>query len=501
MRRFALLSLFLILVFSVRAQAEPVHSFTIIQLNDVYEVLPVAVDGGAHKLGGLAYAGTLIQQARRRGPVLVLHAGDFLSPSLLSQKLKHKGSQMIDAMNALHIGMVTFGNHEFDMGCQVLADRMKQSKFAWVSANVDLPAAMNLPPGKVRPYYVIQVAGLKVGIFGLTVPLQPITGCGDTPITFRDPLVTAQQIVPKLKKQGVDLIIALTHLRIDQDQEIAATLPDIDLTVGGHEHEVIVTTVGKTLITKAGANALGLGLVGVRAVRTDQGWVVEKRWNRETVDPSTVKASPRISAVLAPYEKEMEPFSEVIGETLVPLDIREETVRESESNLGDYIADIMRAEMQTDVALLNGGSFRDDRIIPAGKITLADLYTMMPFQNQLLAVEITGEQLAAALENGVSLAGDAAGRFPQISGMSFKFDPGKPVGQRVSAMQIGGTPPDPQKLYTLAATDFLVNHGTIDGYKLPQKALKTGGDLNELIVASLRKGPISPVIEKRIVEE
>lgn len=482
--------------------AEKPRTFTIIQMNDVYEVFPIPSLTGGPPAGGLAYASTLIQQQRNKGPVLLLNAGDFLSPSLLSIRLKHKGSQMIQIMNAMHMGMVTFGNHEFDLGCQVLADRIRESDFPWVSANVDLPREMNLPPGKFAPYYIISVAGLRVGIFGLTVPQQPVPGCGGTtPIVFNDPLQSAQKVIPKLKSQHVDLIIALTHLRITQDQALAAKFPDIDFIVGGHEHEVIVTTVGKTLITKAGQNAVGLGLVGVKALHSDTGWVVEKSWNREMVDPEHVKADPRIETLLAPWRKEMEPFSAVIGETTVPLDIREEVVRDGESNFADYIADLMREELNTDAALFNGGSFRDDRVVPAGKLTMSDLYTMMPFENQIVSINITGQQLWTALENGVSLAGQKAGRFPQISGMSFAFDPKKPVGQRVTGVWVGKNPIDLSKDYSLATTEFLLQRGSIDGYTLPQQVLRTGGDLHELIIRNFLKGPIQPVVEGRVVRQ
>lgn len=478
---------------------EAVHTFTILQLNDVYDVFPVpAAGGGDAREGGLAYVRTLAQQERAKGPVLFLHAGDFLSPSLLSQKLKHKGGQMIVAMNGLGLDLATFGNHEFDLGCAVLADRIKESRFPFVSSNVDLPPAMALPAGRVADHRVIEIAGLRVGFFGLTVPQHPVPGCGGESITFRDPLDAARRAVAALEQEKVDLIIGLTHLRVADDEALAAALPNVDLIVGGHEHEVIVTLAGRTLITKAGANATGLGRIGVRAVKAKSGWVVEKSWERIPVDPAILPADGEMVARLAPYQKELEAFARVIGRTEVPLDIREEVVREGESSLGDFLADLMRTSVGADVALLNGGSFRDDRVIPAGPLTLADLYTMLPFENEILVVRVTGQQLWEALENGVSLAGQAAGRFPQVSGLRFTFDPQAPVGNRVLSVRIGDAPLEPDRSYRLAATDFLVQRGSIDGYTLPQEIESRGGHLTEMLESALAQAPIRAAIDGRI---
>ncbi len=483
-RSFATPFVFACLVWPVVACTSPaVHSLTIVQLNDVYEVFPVIVEvnGRPVRRGGLAHASTLVQQAKRRGPVLVLHAGDLLSPSLLSVALKHRGAQMVEALNAMGV------------------ERLRETRFRWVSANVKFPEAADLPPEKVAPFRIVNAAGLRIGVFGLTVPLRPVTGCGPEPIVFQDPVVAARAAVSGLKQRGVDLIVALTHLPMEIDRRLAETIPEIDAIVGGHDHEPLDALVGTTLITKAGANAVALGIMRLDAVRTNERWVVQKSWRREAVDPQAVAADPEVASVLAPYAKEMEPFAQVIGRTAVALDIREETIREKESNLGDYVADAMRAAMATDVALLNGGAFRDDRLIPAGSLTLGDLYTMLPFANELVVVAVTGRQLVEALENGVSMAGQKAGRFPQVSGVRFTFDPHGPVGHRVVSVSVGGQSLDPERTYTLATTEFLVRHETIDGYTLPNTVLRRGVPLNEHVIEHLKTtGPLHIETDGRI---
>lgn len=478
------------------------HTFTIAQINDAYEIVPVPVtsNGRVVERGGMAYVATLLQQLRARGPVLVLHAGDLLSPSFLSNKLGYKGAHMIEALNLLSLDAATFGNHEFDFGCRTLAERIPQSRFPWVSANVDLPPEMQLPAGKVAPQRVLEIAGLKVGVFGLTLPIQPVAGCGPTPIVFRDPLGAAREAVAALQAQQVDLVVALTHQRIEEDRVLAQTVAGIDLIVGGHEHDPIEERVGATLITKAGVNLIQLGVIEVAVSGAGATRRVESRWRPQPVDPGRIAPDAQMNHVLARYEKDLAAYKRVLVRATVPLDIREESVREQESNFGDYVADVMRRVSGTDVALVNGGSFRDDRLIPPGTLTLADIYTILPFRNKLVTLEVSGAQLRQALENGVSLAGERAGRFPQVSGLSFSFDPMRPPGQRVREVSVGGRALEAARKYTLATTDFVAQRGQIDGYTmLPQNVVRESGDLTEVVIRELEAAQsIAPRVDGRI---
>ncbi len=491
------------LLFHYSTEAARPRVFTILQLNDVYEIFPAPtlVDHKVELRGGLAYAGGMIEEYRKHGPVLVLHAGDFISPSLLSIKFKHKGKQMVDAMNAMGTDFATFGNHEFDFGCQVLGERIQQSTFQWLTSNIKFPKELDHLSAKIRPYRIVKIAGMRVGIFSVTVPLEPVDGCGQEPIRFEDPFEAAKLAISRLKSQKVDLIIALTHLRIKDDHLLAEQNPEIDFIVGGHDHEPIVEVVGKTLITKAGTNATALGEIGIKAIRSPDGWIVEKKWKRADVNPAATKPSAAVSTALASYAQQLQSFEKVIGSTQVALDVREDTVREKESNFANYLTDVMRQEMKTDIALINGGAFRGDRIIPPGSLSLNDLYTVLLFENEIRAIEITGKQLWEALENGVSMSGEKAGRFPQVSGMRFAFDPDRSPGRRITRVVIGESPLDPEKTYTMATIDFLLNRGFIDGYQLPKDKVVNGGSLNDLIIRSLDKGPLQCQVEGRVFQE
>jgi 5'-nucleotidase / UDP-sugar diphosphatase len=441
----------------------------------------------------------LTREARQRGPVLVLHAGDFVAPSLLSTRLKYKGAQMIEAMNAVGLDAVTFGNHEFDFGCSVLADRIRQSTFPWVAANVRLPPEMKLPGGKILPYRVLTIADLRIGIFGLTVPKENPVRCNTEDITFLDPVSTASAIINELRREGVQLIIALTHLSIAQDRALASSQPDIDLIVGGHDHDAMTDLVGKTLITKAGTNATSLGIIRIKAIRTDGGLVVEKSWTQSDVNPNVVQPDAAVSRALAPYATEMSALSRTVGATEVPLDVREEVVREGESNFGNYIADFIRAETRTDVAIVNGGALQGDRLVPAGALTMKDLISVLLFQDRMVAIKLTGAQLLEALENGVSRAGERDGRFPQVSGLSFAFDPTRPAGKRILQIRIGNAPLEPHRTYTMGTITFLTTPGNMDGYMLPRQSLEMRGDLTDAVLRDLAKGPIKPDVDGRIV--
>jgi 2',3'-cyclic-nucleotide 2'-phosphodiesterase (5'-nucleotidase family) len=219
------------------------------------------------------------------------------------------------------------------------------------------------------------------------------------------------------------------------------------------------------------------------------------------VNPEITKPSPAVTAALAPYEQQLKEFERVIGSTEVALDVREDTVREKESNFGNCLTDVMRKKMNSDIALINGGAFRGDRLIPPGAITLNDVYTVMLFENQLRSIEITGRELLEALENGVSMVGEKAGRFPQVSGMKFAFDPDRPAGQRVTKVIIGDQPLDIAKTYTMATIEFLLDRGFIDGYQLPKNKVIEGGSLNEALIKSLANGPLNCQVEGRIFEE
>src|SRR5437867_9078846 len=221
---------------------------TFLQINDHYVLGPV--DGG--RRGGMARLATLVREVRRENPntVFVL-GGDFLSPSVESTFLQ--GAQIVAVLNAIGLDYATFGNHEFDFGPTVLLERMNESKFQWLSANV-VDRRSGRPFGGASAETLLTLGGLRVGFFGLTMVDAARTSRPGPDIVFNPPLTAGKEVVARLRAQGAQVVVGVTHQEIADDRALAAAA-DVDLILGGHEHDPMVAEEGKTLITKGGSDA------------------------------------------------------------------------------------------------------------------------------------------------------------------------------------------------------------------------------------------------------
>lgn len=461
----------------------------ILHFNDDYQL--AAVDDG--KAGGLDRLAGLVNQYRAKEKcTLLLFAGDLISPSVESSIFK--GAQLIDGLNALGVDAATFGNHEFDYGPAELQKRIAESKFPWVAANTFSPGGRPFPGA--RMYLVRNVCGTNVGIFGLlTVETETSSSPGTT--WFGDPVAVARVLVPVMRRAGAERIIALTHLRVDDDERLLRAVPEIDLVIGGHEHDPLTRTVGGRLIAKAGSDAKWLGVTRIPL----RGAPVASH-ELLTIDEKT-PGDPAMAALLKRYADQFSRDMEVvIGQTTVALDARNQTVRAQESALGNYIADVMRAAVGADVAITNGGGIRTNAVFNPGPVRRRDVFAWLPFGNIVVKVAVRGTAIRAALENGVSQVQQLGGRFPQVSGLSFAFNPDRPVGSRVLDVKVAGQPLDDAALYTVATNDFMLRGG--DGYAMlgAGEVLinPAGGPLmaTAVIDAVQRARVISPKVEGRI---
>ncbi len=255
--------------------------------------------------------------------------------------------------------------------------------------------------------------------------------------------------------------MALTHLELARDEALARALP-LHVILGGHDHDPMAVQVGATLILKAGADAVNLGQVEYELGCPERPLALRHRLvpiTREIAEASDVKEFvARYTAVL---ERELD---QPVGRTEAPLDGREREVRTGQTNLGDFVADVMRDRLGADLALLNGGAIRGNRLPPEGPITRRDLRQLFPFGNVLVLVEVPGVALARALERAVSAYPRPAGFFLQVSGMRLVFDPSRPPGRRVLELTVGGRSLDRERPYTVALPDYLARGG--DGYAM-----------------------------------
>ncbi|HEX8494055.1 MAG TPA: 5'-nucleotidase C-terminal domain-containing protein [Pyrinomonadaceae bacterium] len=460
-RRAALaLMLALVAALSVAAQTaqERIVRLTLLQVNDVYSFLPV--DRGAS--GGIARLMTLRKKLlAEQGHTLFLLGGDTISPSVESNTFK--GRQMIDAWNAAGLDYSVFGNHEFDFGPETLRERIKESRFVWLGANV-IDKKTRKPFGDTPAFVIREFDGIRVGIFGLVLPKTKETSRPGPDVEFQDVCQTAQRIVPEMRAQGAQVIIAMTHLTMGEDKAVARCAP-IDVIIGGHEHTLLESLSGRTPIFKMASDARQLGRITLN-IKAPSGQLESIDWE---VIPVTneIAPDPSFAAITEKYKDLLTELAERVGQTDVELDAGSEANRTGETNVGNFVADAFRQVTGADVALINGGSIRADAIISPGELTKRDVLAIFPFANPVVKLEVTGATLRAALEHGVSSGPEETepGRFPQVSGIRFTFDPARPAGSRLTEVTVNGQPLDDKKTYTLATSTFLAVDGG-DGYTM-----------------------------------
>jgi len=431
---------------------------TLLQVNDVYQFTPV--DLGTR--GGLGRILTLRKAIKQESPnTLFLMAGDTISPSV--ESITYKGAQMIEAWNAVGLDYATFGNHEFDFGPDVLKERMKESKFGWIAANV-VEKQTGKPFGGAAPYVIREFNGVKVGIFGLVLPETKTTSRPGADVEFLNPCDTAKSMVSEMHNQGAKVVVALTHLSMREDKEVARC-SDVDVIIGGHEHTLLESSAGGAPIFKMTADARELGQIDLN-ISQSTGELTSIDWKVIPVTSETAE-DPVLTSLYRKYGGLLTKLARPVGRTSVALDGRSAENRTQETNLGNFVADSFRKVAASDVALVNGGSIRVDEIIRAGRLTERDLLSTLPFKNNLIKIEVTGALLKEALEHGLSRIANNSqpGGFPQVSGIRFSYDASRQPGNRIVELTVNGLAVSPTRKYSLATTTYIGLDGG-DGYEM-----------------------------------
>ncbi|MGE4221413.1 MAG: bifunctional UDP-sugar hydrolase/5'-nucleotidase [Alphaproteobacteria bacterium] len=489
----AFLGAVFLLIAAGSAMAEPVR-IVFFHSNDVVALQPK--DGR----GGIAEFATLLKRERQAAPLSITTlGGDIASPSVLSALTK--GAHMIALYQALGTDAAVLGNHEFDFGPEAAAARVKESGFPWLGANV-LDRDGKVAIG-ARATHIVERGGIRIGLFGLLTADTAIVSGPGPDIRFAPFLDTATRMVADLRAQGADIVVALTHQDFADDRRIAREVPGIDLILGGHDHNAMDVIENGVLIHKSGQNAEYLGIVELTVDRRQaadgrKSVAVTPSWR--AVPVTGVEPDPLLMGMVRLNDALLDQqLSHVVGIAKTDLDGRQTTVRSRESNLGNAIADAMRAHHAADAALMNGGGIRSDRLYPAGTpITRKDVVTQLPFANLVVLLEVTGADLRAALENGVSQVEHDAGRFPQVSGLSFDFDPAKAPGSRIGTVLVGGKPLDPDGRYRLATNDYMARGG--DGYASLASARRLVDATGARLLATVAMDYMAalPTIEPRV---
>lgn len=353
---------------------------------------------------------------------------------------------------------------------------------------------------------IVERGGVKIGIVGATLQNTPqLSSSGN--LKFAPTVDTVAAATRALKQQGADITVAVVHADKETGQKLFAARA-ADIILSGHNHDLNINYDGRTSITESGEDADFVVAVDVSVTIKGEGAARTVTWapNYRVFPTREVTPDPDMLAKVKVYESELSKELDVDLATInAPLDSRSATVRGGEAAIGNLIADALRVQAGTELAITNGGGIRAGKEYkPGEKLTRRHVLAELPFGNKTTVTKITGKAVKAALENGLSQVEQRAGRFPQISGMKVTANFAAPVGQRVIAVEVDGKPIDENRLYTVATNDFMVRGG--DGYtslRDPNATGDTGDRLmaNDVMVYARKLGTIDAKVEGRILNK
>lgn len=473
-------------------RAQGAFTLTLVHTNDTHahlEPVELTLSGQKVKVGGVAQRIAFFDRLRAgRKNLLFLDAGDVFQGTLYFNQYRGLADRYF--MHRALYRVMALGNHEFDLGPGPLAEFLKGARFKVVAANVGVEREPKLK-GLFAPYAIVVVGGEKVGVIGLTTPdTREIANPGPT-VDFLDPYESAQKAVYELLQKGVNKIIVLSHLGYAEDLKLARRLVGAQVIVGGHSHTLLGSFPHKELAPAGPYPTLVKNPEG-KDVLVVQAWewgkvvgLLEVTFNEKgellAYKGEPVLMTPEVSpedffakeALLAYAQPVMALMGQVIAEAKVDLVGERAIVRKRESNLGNLIADGMVWKTKNagvQIALQNGGGIRAS--ISKGPITVGKVYEVLPFGNTLVVMDLTGKEIKAALENGVSQWEQAAGRFLQVSGLRYAFDLARPAGDRVVRVEVktekGYQPLDLEATYRVVVNNFIANGG--DGFTVLKEA-------------------------------
>ncbi|WP_323041928.1 bifunctional metallophosphatase/5'-nucleotidase [Gemmobacter sp.] len=451
--------------------------------------------------------------------VIVVDAGDQYQGSLFYTT--YKGDAEIEMMNRIGFDLMAVGNHEFDDGNEGLAKLANGVKFPVISGNLDLSQS-TLLKGKVGRTAVLEVGGQKIGFVSALATDTVDTASPGPDVIFQDEIDSLKAQVAELEGQGVARILALTHVGYVKDQEIAAAVPGLDAVIGGHSHTFLSASdpkrqgayptwveAGNSSVPVVTAYAYGKYVGHLVLTFGDDGALKFAEGDALLLDAS-VTPNPDIEARVKELGGPIEALkSKLVAEAKADIDGSRETCRQQECTMGNLVAEAMLDRVKDQgvtIAIQNGGGLRAS--IQAGQVSMGAVLAVLPFQNTLATFQAKGSTLVKALENGVSQLQDGAGRFAQVAGMKYTFDPAAAVGSRVSEVMVrdgdGWKPIDPAATYTVATNDYMRRGG--DGYRMfaaeATNAYDFGPDLADVVAAYMAKsGPYAPALDGRITRK
>ncbi|ESO03811.1 hypothetical protein HELRODRAFT_80178 [Helobdella robusta] len=448
---------------SVDPSACNIKKLYLIHFNDVYNV----ESRKQEPVGGAARFTTAIHHLQHLNP-LILFSGDIFNPSSMSTITK--GRQMVPIMNRLNIHYSLFGNHDFDHGMDVLDELVQGTNCRWLMSNA-LDATTEQPFGNGIVSDLFEWNGVNVGLIGLVERdwIDCLATFDPEDVEVLDFVEEGRTLALELLDQGADIVIALTHMRWPNDIKLAEQVPEISLVLGGHDHDFTFKKMKDNYILKSGTDFREFSLLTL----TFEGSKFKDIEVQKIEVTSNIEEDQVVRNIVEDYSREMaKKLDEVLGVVEVDLDGLFSSVRTKETNLGNFLTDIMLAATEANIAFLNSGTIRSDTIHPRGEFKLRDLVSIIPMVEPLVVLKINGCGVLEALENSVSKYPSLEGRFAQVSGVTFGFDPKKPPGHRIDPrhVKVQGEYLVLDKEYKLVTKAYLAEGK--DGYDVFKRAEK-----------------------------
>ncbi|MHC9539658.1 MAG: bifunctional UDP-sugar hydrolase/5'-nucleotidase [Vulcanimicrobiota bacterium] len=437
----------------------------IVYTGDIHGYMTQIPDKTDSYIGGSIKMTEIIESLRKeyKNPI-VIDAGDWGQGTLESNL--SKGEDMAGIFSRGKYDAVAIGNHEFDWGVKNLKDIIANAQMPVLSSNI-VQKDGNLIDG-VKPYIIKTVNGLDVGIVGLITEDVPKAAIPSNieGLKFINMVETAERYVKEMKKQGADFIIAVTHADDKKDEELARKVEGIDVIVGGHSHNLTKEPekVNNTLIVKAGTKGKQIGHLSLKVINEK---IISEEYmfnphctvgfNKKADhiisfdnEMINVESNPVENLVFSVMEKTRCKKEELIGS--LAFDLTHDASRGGETILGNFITDAIKVMAKTDIAFQTSSGIRDQ--INKGKLTYGDIYKVFPFDNRTVCIDLSGKQIKNIME--ISAGANLDKSYLQVSGISVDIDNRKPMGERVSNIQVNKQPLEEGKTYRVAINDLLV---------------------------------------------
>ena len=474
---------------------------TILYTNDfhsAFDPIPAYWLPGSPKLGGAAHLAGLVNEIRRRSEtVFLFDAGDMFTGMLSNLT---RGEALMEMMVSMNYDAMAIGNHEFDYGSDNFTRMLHRVPFPVLAANVFYKGTRRYYS---RPYTVLERNGVRVGVIGIigedarSVALPS----GITNLEFTDPIPEVRAAVKELRP-FVDLVVVLAHQGktgpqqtdaearpevqrdFDEDVRLCGEVPGIDVFVGGHAHRGIeqpfVHPKTGTLIVQTYGYGTRLGYLKLRVAG---GRVIAHEGELMKVWSDRIAPDRAVAAKIERYKRDTaQAIGVVVGRSKARL-VRDYN---RESTLGSFVADALREEGRAEVAFENAGGLRAD--LPEGAVTNGNVLDALPFVNTLVTCEMTGAQIRAILEQGLSLERGLI----QVSGLTASYDLRRPIGRRLVQVSVDGRPLESARTYRVATNSFLAQGGDLYGTFLEVKQTDTGRALSDVLIARFRAHPEMP---------